>query len=516
MTGLDRFEGRPGARDGYWPSAWPAECGGNRRQKAAMGRLDAANRAGAVVSRRDDRWNVMFVEREPGQWYLGGTMPAFSGPEPYGWVQRLDLAADDPLAAVARSPKLPCGGHVWCGSVLAHANGAVYNVNGSYLHKLDPDDLSVLAERRLPVDRSHNGMLALRDGTIVTKDLRLEGQGGTTLTRLDPESLELLGDPLVLPEGSMGRIAADVVDIDGSGGMVHTAGTVHAVGTRGGGGMGHMSGTVHAVGTSGALTEVVYVPGTEHIWRLRVAAPGEAVGGGCGLVIDEDWRPRYRHAGGGFGLAWDSCISDGDCWIMDCGDVESVRAIHGIEPNGRFDEPPASRLSWRRRAPWPGAQRLLRVSLSDDSDISEIEPFGTPGGGIIAPPVHVPDVKAEAGIAVAWDSINGGLAGVEVASRDASGGRPGEMSVAWHADIRPSMQPVVYPESGELVINDFRPGADGGPPSDDLVVVDVATGSIIDRVATGSRVANGMFLSAAGDGRVLYASTTAVALVAWS
>lgn len=50
----------------------------------------------------------------------------------------------------------------------------------------------------------------------------------------------------------------------------------------------------------------------------------------------------------------------------------------------------------------------------------------------------------------------------------------------------------------------------------DLVVVDIASGTLIDRVATGSRVANGMFLSAASGRRVLYASTTAVALAAWT
>ena len=481
MTGLDRFEGRPGARDGYWPSAWPAECGGNRRQKAAMGRLDAAAGTASVASRRNGRWNVMFVERERDQWYLGGTMPAFSGPEPYGWVERLDLSAGgadaEALEPVARSQRLPCGGHVWCGSILAHANGAVYSVNGSYLHRLDPDDLSVLAERRLPEDRSHNGMLALRDGTIVTKDLRLEDQGGTTLTRLEPESLELVGEPLVLAEGSMGRIAADVIDIDGT------------------------------------ATELVYVPGTEHLWRLVVGEPGRSDGtGGCGLAIDPSWRPRYRAPHGDQGLAWDCCISAGDCWIMDCGDIESVRAIHTAEPNGRFDEPPGTRLSWRRPAPWPGAQRLLRFSLADDRDRDEIEPFGTPGGGIIAPPVHVPGVSPGVGMAIAWDSVNGGLAGVEVPEA----APPRDISVAWHLDVRPSMQPVVYPESGELVINDFRVPADGGPPSDDLVVVDMVTGSLVDCVPTGSRVANGMFLSAARDRRVLYASTTAVALIAWS
>ena len=481
VTGLDRFEARPGARDGYWPSAWPAECGGNRRQKAATGRLDAAAGTASVAARRNGRWNVMFVEREPDQWYLGGTMPAFSGPEPYGWVERLDLSAGgapaEALEPVARSPRLPCGSHVWCGSILAHADGNVLSVNGSYLHKLDPDDLSVLAERRLPADRSHNGMLALSDGTIVTKDLRLEGQGGTTLTRLEPGSLTVLGEPLVLPEGSMGRIAADVVHIDGS------------------------------------LTEFVYVPGTEHLWRLVVGEPGRSDGrGGCGLEIDAGWRPRYRAANDSHGLAWDSCLSAGDCWIMDCGDIESVRAIHTTEPNGRFTEPPGSRLSWRHPAPWPGAQRLLRFSLTDDRDWGEVEPFGTPGGGIIAPPVHVPDVRPGVGMAVAWDSVNGGLAGVEAPT----GTQSRELTVAWQLEARPSMQPVVYPESGELVINDFRVGADGGPPSDDLVVVDIASGSLIDRVPTGSRVANGMFLSAASDRRVLYASTTAVALVAWT
>ena len=52
------------------------------------------------------------------------------------------------------------------------------------------------------------------------------------------------------------------------------------------------------------------------------------------------------------------------------------------------------------------------------------------------------------------------------------------MTVAWHLDVRPSMQPVVYPTSGELVTNDFTSGDDGGPPSDDLVVVDIAGSSM--------------------------------------
>ncbi len=66
------------------------------------------------------------------------------------------------------------------------------------------------------------------------------------------------------------------------------------------------------------------------------------------------------------------------------------------------------------------------------------------------------------------------------------------------------------PDSGELVINDFT--EDG---SDDLVVVDVASGELIDRVATGSRIANGMFLTAGDDRDVYYCTTTTLARVSW-
>ena len=183
---------------------------------------------------------------------------------------------------------------------------------------------------------------------------------------------------------------------------------------------------------------------------------------------------------------------------MDCGDILSVRRIHGTEPNGRYETAPGNSLSWRLDAPWDGPQRLHRVSLENPEAHLSVEPFGTAGGGIIAPPVHV----AEAEMAIAWDSINGGLAGVSTGD--------GGLDVAWQLDIRASMQPVVFPDSGELVINDFT--ADG---DDDLVVVDVSSGALIDRVATGSRVANGMFLSAGGNRDVFYCSTLTVARVSW-
>jgi len=438
---LDREEAHPG----YWPSPWPVECGGNRRQKAARGRLDASARV-QVKTRNNERWNVMIVRRDPGEWYLQGTMPAFVGPPPFGWVEKIDPITLEPIVS---SPKLPCGDHVWCGSILAHADGSLVTVNGNYMHRLAPD-CEVLVERRLPVDQAHNGLLALSDGTLATKDLRLEGQGLSTITLLEAGSLEVIGEPVQLPEGSMGRIASD---------------------------------------REGDL-DWIYVAGTEHLYRLKWD--------GVQLELDPDWQPRYRAAGGQQGLAWDSCLSDGSVWLMDNGDITSIREIFGTHPNGRLPMESRKRLSWRLPAPWEGTQRLIRVSCENGSEQSVAAPFDKPGGGIIAPPVHVPEVD----ITVVWDSVNGGIAGLR---------RDGDRSeVVWTANARPSMQPVVFPESSELVINDFTEAG-----SDDLIVLDLETGRTKCRVATGARLANGMFLTAGDDRDVYYCTTGTLARVSW-
>ena len=86
MTNLDRTNTLPG----YYPSHWPVECGGNRRQKAAKGGLNARDAEPNVTTVTNGRWNVMTVWRGPAELYMGGTQPAFSGPPPFGWLQRLD------------------------------------------------------------------------------------------------------------------------------------------------------------------------------------------------------------------------------------------------------------------------------------------------------------------------------------------------------------------------------------------------------------------------------------------
>ena len=438
MTNSDRKEKLPG----YFDSAWPVECGGNRRQKAATGTLSSRNSKTEMISTVSDKWNVMVIQREKNEFFLGGTMPYFNGPKPYGWVQKIN---PDTLEVLNESPQLPCGDHVWCGAIAAHKNGSVIKVNGSFMHVLSPD-CEVILEKELPINQAHNGLLILSDGTIVTKDCRLENQQNSTITRLDPNTLELLHEPLALPEGSMGRIASDLND-DG---------------------------------------EFIYIPGIERIWRIKVLPDA--------LELDEDWQPQYRNGNQSQGLAWDGCISEDSLWVMDNGDIESVRSIYGVNPNGRVAE--NTHLSWRSPAPWKGRQRLIKFDLISGDKIA-IEPFDKEGGGIIAPPVNVPEYE----MCIAWDSINGGLAGISTIDR--------KLAVSWQLDMRPTMQPVVFPESGELVINNFENG------EDELIVVDIATGELLSRAKVNARLANGMFLTPGFNRDIFYCTTGTFSKVTW-
>ncbi len=438
MTNSDRKEKLPG----YFDSAWPVECGGNRRQKAATGKLLSKNSKTEMISTVSDKWNVMVIQREKNEFFLGGTMPYFNGPKPYGWLQKIN---SDSLEVLNESPQLPCGDHVWCGAIAAHENGSIIKVNGSFMHVLSPE-CEVILEKELPINQAHNGLLILSDGTIVTKDCRLENQQNSTITRLDPNTLELLHEPFALPEGSMGRIASDLND-DG---------------------------------------EFIYIPGIERIWRIKVLPDA--------LELDEDWQPQYRNAYQSQGLAWDGCISEGSLWVMDNGDIESVRSIYGVNPNGRVAE--NTHLSWRNPAPWKGRQRLIKFDLISGEKTS-IEPFDKEGGGIIAPPVNVPEYE----MCIAWDSINGGLAGISTTDR--------KLAVSWQLDMRPTMQPVIFPESGELVINNFENG------EDELIVVDIATGELLSRAKVNARLANGMFLTPGFNRDIFYCTTGTFSKVTW-
>ena len=82
----------------------------------------------------------------------------------------------------------------------------------------------------------------------------------------------------------------------------------------------------------------------------------------------------------------------------------------------------------------------------------------------------------------------------------------------WFQPFRPSMQPIVYADTHELVINDFRVLSDNRT-SDDLVVIDLRTGQMKARVGTGATRMNAMFLCPGWDRDVYYCTFDTVARV---
>ncbi|MEM9566319.1 MAG: hypothetical protein AAGA93_27105 [Actinomycetota bacterium] len=429
---------------GYWPCGWPVECGGNHRPKTALGRGLGVRPTDRLVAttRHTGRWPVMFVRRDPGELYLCGNTLG-DGATAASWVERVDPTT---LAPLDRSGDLPTGDHEWCGSIAVHANGDLYMVSGSHLHRLDRR-CAVVRSLALPVDHAHNGLLVLGDGSIVTKDLRL-GPDPSTVTVLDPD-LEVLTS-VTLPEPSMGRIAAVPSD----------------------------RGTYRSGG------EDLYLPGATRVFRLRWD--------GRSLELDDDWQPTYRDTDRG-GLAWDSTIADGRLWLHDNGNTPGVELRFSTSPTQRFPlgpvaEPPAPA--------WTEPVRLIGIPIADPGEQFVIRPTELPGGWVIAPPL------VSGGIAVAWDTGNTGLAAFDV-SPGPDGEVRGEM--LWFQPFRSSMQPLLYPDTGELVTNDFR-YLENGTTSDDLVVLDLATGRMKARVATGATRPNGMFLTP-GVNRDLYYCT---------
>lgn len=255
---------------GYWPSPWPGEDAGPARRQAPHGVVGWGLGPGAaldVVVRDDVLAATMPIVRDPGELFL---LRHTLGADTVGWVERIDPAT---LATVARTPDLAAG-PFWPGGLAAHADGGLLVVYGRWAHRLDPD-LTVVAARRLPVDRPHNSFVILADGSLATKDFAGEG-APSTLSVLDPVTLEDRAAPLVLPEPSIGRISAD--------GLV-----------------------VHVQGVDTAL-RVVWDP----------------VAGALGL--DEGWSTPYRtRPDQGYG--WDAVVDGGQVLFLDNGEHTYERAM---------------------------------------------------------------------------------------------------------------------------------------------------------------------------------------------
>ena len=243
---------------------------------------------------------------------------------------------------------------------------------GSWCHRLS-SDLRVLRARELARPRPYNSLVVLACGALVMKDLDRSASTRTTLTVLDPETLEPLCPPQEAPEASIARLSA--------------------------------------------VGDTVYLVGAHTISRWDWD--------GGRLVRDEGWELRYRtQPDQSYG--WDVALAGGHAWFMDNGDHDFVTTMLG---------------AGKARGP----VHLVRVSLTDASDHELVPVCGAPGGSITNPPLF----DAQRQVAVAYDSANGVLAGVQVR------GRPPRAALA--APLRLGRPPAALPDTGELVAYDFHP-----------------------------------------------------------
>ena len=188
-----------------------------------------------------------------------------------------------------------------------------------------------------------------------------------------------------------------------------------------------------------AVGNTVYVVGVHSIFRFDWA--------GQTLVRDEGWRLDYA-TGTAQTYGWDVVLGLGNAWFMDNGKHRYLRSMIG---RGVSHTP----------------NRLIRVNLSDCTDVETAEVSGIPGGTITNPPL----VDEGRRIVVGYDSANRVLRAWLF---------DGELRHLWRKDaFGAASHMICLPDSGEIVTNDFGRGGEH------VVVLDIETGAEKGRARIG-------------------------------
>jgi hypothetical protein len=158
----------------------------------------------------------------------------------------------------------------------------------------------------------------------------------------------------------------------------------------------------------------LYVVGARTVMRLRWD--------GGRLERDPAWGGAYLAEGGSYG--WDPVIAGGQLWFLDNGAHDFVTTMRGAGIA-------------------PGPVHLHRFSLAEPGDSERVEVCGLPYGAVTDPPLY--DERRE--IAIAYDSANGVVQAFRF---------DGRLTPLWRRELSHAAHMIHYPESGELVLHDFR------------------------------------------------------------
>lgn len=214
-----------------------------------------------------------------------------------------------------------------------------------------------------------------------------------------------------------------------------------------------------------ASGNTVYVLGVRSLFRYHWDPASSR------LRLDPDWRFDYI-ATTQQTYGWDLVLDGQHAWFMDNGKHNYVFKMLGAGVSAT-------------------PNRLIRVSLLDASDHQTWEVSGLARGSITNPPLY--DLTRN--IVVGYDSANGSLRAwrFDLASRS--------LTALWqktHFGCASHM--IVYPDTGELVVNDYR------RHGEEVVLLNIESGAEMARVRSGGLM-QGVVFPSAGWGRDFYWSS---------
>ncbi len=214
-----------------------------------------------------------------------------------------------------------------------------------------------------------------------------------------------------------------------------------------------------------ASGNTVYVVGVRSIFRYHWRDDRGA------LVFDADWRFDYiGNSAQSYG--WDVVLDGENAWFMDNG-----RHTYFIKMIGNGVNPTPN--------------RLIRVSLLDANDRQLLDVCGLAGGSITNPPL----IDLQRGIVIGYDSANRHLQAWRY-DNDAS-----TLTPLWHKSaFGCASHMLLYPQSGELVVNDYRRAGE------EVVVLSIESGFELARVRCGG-LNQGVVFPSPGWGRDFYWSS---------
>ena len=140
----------------------------------------------------------------------------------------------------------------------------------------------------------------------------------------------------------------------------------------------------------------------------------------------ENWSFRYGpRLDRSYG--WDAVIEGEQMWFLDNGDhTYTTSMLHaGVAPS---------------------AVQILRASLNDAADHDAVDVCGQSHGSVTNPPLYDPQRK----IALGYDSANGVLTAWRLTQ--------GSLERLWQREYSTATHMIRYPDTGEVVINDFHDG----------------------------------------------------------